>query len=273
MPLPPDEEGMSAVVCARRMGAQPASRHVVTRTEGSQAMSVNDEVVERVRALRAQGCTPKQIARTVGMSAARVTALVRVIAAEQAAADPFRLVGCWVNRRWSSGLTVAGPPEWSDADADVDGSELDGGLASVVVARQERRNRVTACGYLVDTYCLGVKNALGPRSMAAGDLDAFVADYFDAHGEPPLQVGLDLVQHLVFGAMEYARGLGFEPHPDFGPAAGHLGEWTPPSAITFGRDGQPLYVQGPRDNAASIIATLNRTVGQGNYHYVVQTRV
>jgi len=232
-------------------------------------MSADDEVVERVRALRAQGCTPKQIARTVGMSAARVTALVRVIAAEQAAADPFRLVGCWVNRRWSSGLTVAGPPEWSDVD--VDRSDLDGGLASV--ARHERRNRVTVCGYLVDTYCLGVKNALGPRAMAADDLDAFVADYFDAHGEPPLLVGLDLVQHLVFGAVEYDRGLGFEPHPDFGQAAGHLGEWTPPSAITFGRDGQPLHVQGPRDNAASIISTLNRTVGQGNYHYFVQTRV
>jgi hypothetical protein len=232
-------------------------------------MSTDDELVERVRTLRTQGCTPKQIARTVGVPAARVTALVRAIAAEQSAADPHRLVGCWVSPQWSGGLTVTGHPEWPDVD--FDRSRLHGGLASVVVARQERRHRVTVCGYLVDTYCLGLKNAVGPRSMAAGDLEAFVAYYFDAHGEPPLPVGLDLVQHLVFGAVEYARGLGFEPHPDFDLVAGHLGEWTPPSAVTFGRNGQPLYVQGPRDNAASITATLNRAVGQGNYHYVLQT--
>jgi len=234
-------------------------------------MSTDDELVERVRTLRAQGCTPKQIARTVGVPAARVTALVRAMAVEQAAADPHQLVGCWVSPRWSGGLTVTGHPEWPDVD--FDRSELHGGLANVVVARQERRHRVTVCGYLVDTYCLGLKNTLGPRSMAAGDLDAFVAFYFDAHGEPALPVGLDLVQHLVFGGVEYARGLGFEPHPDVDLVAGHLGEWTPPSAITFGRHGQPLYVQGPRDNAASITATLNRTIGQGNYHYILQTHV
>jgi len=44
----------------------------------------------------------------------------------------------------------------------------------------------------------------------------------------------------VFSAVEYARGLGFEPHADFAPAAGHLGPWTGPSAITFGRDGKPF---------------------------------
>jgi hypothetical protein len=233
-------------------------------------MSTDDDLVERVRTLRAQGCTPKQIARTVGVPAARVTALVRAVAVEQSAADPHRLVGCWMSTQWSAGLTIAGHPEWPDAD--FDRSELPGGLVGVVVARQERRHRVTVCGYLVDTYCLGLKNALPPRSIAAGDLDAFVADYFVAHGEPPLPVELDLVQHLVFGAIDYARGLGFEPHPDFALVAGQLGEWSPPSAITFGRNGKPLYIQGPRDNATSIIATLNRTVGQGNYDYVLQVR-
>jgi hypothetical protein len=233
-------------------------------------MTADDELAERVRTLRARGYTPKQIARTVGVSSSRVTTLVRAMAAQQAAADPDRLVGCWVSPGWSGGLTLTGSPDWPDVD--YGGSGLHGGLASAVVARQEGRQRVKVCGYLVDTHCLGLKNAVGPRSMAAGDLDAFVADYFDAHGEAPLPVGLDLVQHLVFGAVEYARGLGFEPHPDFDLVVGQLGEWTPPSAITFGRDGRPLYVQGPRDNAASIMATLNRTVGQGNYHYVLQAR-
>ena len=62
-------------------------------------MNAADVLTERVRALRAQGCTPKQIARAVGVPATRVTALVRVIAAEQAAADLHRLIGCWVSPR------------------------------------------------------------------------------------------------------------------------------------------------------------------------------
>ena len=239
-------------------------------------MSVDDELVERVRSLRATGCTAKQIARTLGVPAARVTALVRTIAAEQAAAaeavdGPRPLVGCWVSPQWSGGLTVAGHPEWPDVK--FDRSKLHDGLASVLVAREDRRrHRVEVCGYLVDTHCLGLKNTIGPRSMAAGALDAFVADYFAAHDGPPLPVGLDLVQHLVFGAIEYARALGFEPHRDLDLVVDHLGEWTPPSAITFGFHGQPLYCQGPRDSATAIMATLNRTVGQGNYHYVLQTR-
>ncbi len=80
---------------------------------------------------------------------------------------------------------------------------------------------------------------------------------------------LDLAQHLVLGAVEYARQLGFQPHRDFTAAAGHLGDWIGPSAITFGRDGMPFYMQGPYDSPYHVIQTLNRTVGRDNYHYVV----
>jgi hypothetical protein len=228
-------------------------------------MGMDDERVERVRTLQAAGCTAKQGARTVGVPSARVTALVRAIAAEQSAVaaavdGPRRLVGCWVSPQWSGGLTVTGHPQWPDVD--FDRSKLHGGLASVLVAREDRRrHRVEVCGYLVDTHCLGLKNTVGPKTVAAGALDTFVADYVAAHDGPPLPVGLDLVQHLVFGAIEYARGLGFEPQVDLDLVVDHLGEWTPPCAITFGFHGQPLYCQGPRDNAAAIMATLNRTVG------------
>lgn len=230
----------------------------------------DDQLAESVRALRAQGCTPKQIARALGVPATRVTALVRALAAERAVTDPHRLIGCWISPRWSGGLTVTDHPEWPDIDYGP--SEPAGGLVSILVAREQRANRVEVCGYLVDTHCLGVKNTVGPRSMTANALQPFIADYFDAHGEPPLQVGLDLVQHLVFGAIAYARSIGFEPATDFDLVAGHLGPWTPPSAITFGRHGQPLYVQGPRDNATAVMATLTRTVGKGNFHYVLQFR-
>jgi hypothetical protein len=34
-------------------------------------------------------------------------------------------------------------------------------------------------------------------------------------------------------------------------------------------DGQPHYINGPDDNPERVLATLERTVGRGRYHYTV----
>jgi len=102
------------------------------------------------------------------------------------------------------------------------------GLVGVVVAR-EHGSSVSACGYLVDVWCLGVKNCMGPKTMDRRKLPDFVSFFFRSFSRPPVPAPLDLARHVVFGAVDYARGLGFEPHPDFAKCAGHLGEWDGPS--------------------------------------------
>ncbi len=77
---------------------------------------------------------------------------------------------------------------------------------------------------------------------------------------------IELARELVLGAADYARRLGFEPHPDFGPCRAQLGAWNGPGAIEFGK---PVFSPGPNDDAAAIIRTLDGTVGRGNFHYVV----
>lgn len=50
-----------------------------------------------------------------------------------------------------------------------------------------------------------------------------------------------------------------------------LGEWAPGSSdITFGSGGQPLFINGPRDNVHQVMARLLESVGNGNSHYVIQ---
>jgi hypothetical protein len=73
----------------------------------------------------------------------------------------------------------------------------------------------------------------------------------------------------VFGAVESARGLGLERHPDFAKCAGHLGEWNGPSDIMFDRDGKPMYIEGPHDDTFRFMSALRKTVGEGNFHFVV----
>lgn len=227
----------------------------------------SQELLAEVRALRAAGRSPKEIARALGVPPATVAPLVRAIAAaDQAGASEHNLLGCWVSPGWSQGLTVKGHPEWPDVDAADAGAQ---GLVSVLVTRQERYGRVRLCGWLVDVWCLGVKDVVGPRVIDERRAAEFTRAYFTAYQAPPLQVPVELARHLVFGAVAYARSLGFEPPAGFEATAGQLGPWADPSAIGFGRDGKPFFVQGPHDNVATILSTLERSVGRDNFHFLV----
>jgi hypothetical protein len=230
----------------------------------------HDDLVAQVRDLRAGGRTPKAVAKALGLTPAEVKPLIREAAASGQVPPPDRpLVGCLVNPEWRVGLTVDGHPEWRTG-ADPTTDELDGpqGLVSVLVARRYKWGRVSVCGYLADVYCLGVKNALGPEIMTDPEWLSFTDRFFGAYPSKPINAPLELAQHLIFGAVDYASGLGFEPHPDLAPAVPYLGPWTGPSAITFGRDGRPFYTQGPNDNAGHVLATLDGAVGPGAYEFL-----
>ncbi|HVE97096.1 MAG TPA: helix-turn-helix domain-containing protein [Pseudonocardiaceae bacterium] len=232
-------------------------------------VTLDDDLCGRVRELRAAGRSPKQIARALGVRPAIVAPLVRTIAQQDAAAEPQpAVIGCWVSPGWSAALTIDRHDDWPDVANPEGGAE---GVACVVVARRHRPQRVSVCGYLVDVYCLGVKNALGPQIMNERDLPAFRRCFFTPFNEvaAPLAVPLELARHLVYGAVDYARQLGFEPAPDFEPAAGHLGPWQETSAITFGRRGVPFYVAGPYDNPNRVVRTLTRSVGDGNFQFIM----
>lgn len=232
--------------------------------------------------LRGEGKSPKQIARALGVPPSTVAPLVRAAAAQaQATAGLPPLVGCWVNAGWSEGIAVdpsrgwAGEG-WAGEGASPEDPEDDknsaGGLVGVLVARKQRWDKVSVCGYLVDVYCLGVKNALGPDIMTDVELPAFRVNYFSGFPAGWIEAPLELAADLVFGGVEYARGLGFEPHADFAQAADQLGAWEGPSAITFGKDGKPLYVSGPYDNPRQVMRTLERTVGPPPaFHYLVNS--
>jgi hypothetical protein len=226
-----------------------------------------DDTTHKVRELRSQGLSPREIARSLGIRPAEASALVREFAAERDRANPEAdLLGCWLSPGWSAGLGVPDRADWHDPGAE-EGAE---GLLTILVARRRRhRRKITTCIYLVDAYCLGVKNAMGPDEVDDRGLRSLTGFAFSAYSAPPVSVPIDLVRDLVLGAVEYAQELGFSPHPDFEPARAHLGPWKGPSAITFGCDGKPHYINGPDDDPESVLRTLRRTVGDKGFHHTV----
>jgi hypothetical protein len=230
---------------------------------------VSSELAERVAELRQNGRTPKEIARALGLRPSDVTPLIRAIGA-QAPKREAPLAGCWVTRHWSDRLSVTGHDDWPGLSA-AESESGESGLVGVLVAR-DTGSTVVACGFLVDVFCLGVKDTNGPKTMNRRKLPDFTRTFFSAWaGQRPVAAPLDLARHVVFGAVDYARSLGFEPHPDFAKGAALLGDWeADTSDVTFGRDGEPFYINGPRDDTYGNMAKLRRTVGDGNFGYLVQ---
>jgi hypothetical protein len=223
------------------------------------------QLVEQVRELRARGRSPKQIARALGVRPAVVAPIVRALG-EQAAPSDAPVVGCWVSAGWSVGLDV--PDDLAQHDEPSYGRDVSG-LAGVAVARQrQHRSQVTVAGYLVDTYCLGVKDALGPITLDGSNLKSWRQRFFAAFDSIELEVPVALGRQVVWGAVAFAEGLGQSPHRDFGAVRDHLGPLHEPVAIGFGRHGMPFYVAGPYDDADHIMADLDASVGEANYHFV-----
>jgi hypothetical protein len=231
----------------------------------------DQRLLEQVRALRARRYTPAEVARSLAISKGDAARLVRVVATESGTADAGEgrdQTRCWINPGWRHGLRIEGHDDWP-GDAGAPSEAGDSGVALVVVAQPYGYDRLTVCSYLVDAWCLGVKNAIGPKRVGRRELEALRRQCYAPWRSSGIPIPLELAQHLVLGAVEFARRLGFEPHRDFKRARDVLGSWEGPSAITFGMHGKPHYINGPYEDPQRVLVTLERAVGRGGFHYTV----
>lgn len=144
------------------------------------------------------------------------------------------------------------------------------GIARVVAARTQPNGNILFGEYIVDYFCTGLKDT----SIAFDvPVDTFANEAIPRlySGNPPLDISEELAHELIWGAIEYAGGFGFEPHRNFRDTRRIL---EPPpdspngSGIGFGYQGQPLYIPYPGDNQAAILKKLIDSVGLGNFYYL-----
>jgi len=143
----------------------------------------------------------------------------------------------------------------------------DDGIGYAAIARQASGGLFFAV-FLVDVYCLGVKNAF----WCAGTREEFQEMLRDMQERQKMRaISPACLAKIVKGAVEYAKSFGFPPHPDYRHASTLLDGIDPstcPDQFTFGRDGKPFYIQGPNESLAQAAAITHRVRDAGG-HFVM----
>ncbi len=121
------------------------------------------------------------------------------------------------------------------------------GMAVLYVCRNALDCRYACAFYMVDTYCLGVKNTFAKVNLDRDRMLEFRAQLERKHVLMPF--GYEDARSLILVAIDYATSVGFEPNEDWRYSR-YLVEadrtYTP--KFNFGKDGKPFYVQGPHDD-------------------------
>jgi hypothetical protein len=84
-------------------------------------------------------------------------------------------------------------------------------MANVIVSRQHANGRISACIYLTDTGCLGVKDTFYMFNIPAERLK----EVQDGYPVRLLEIPYDMAHNVIFEAIKYAARYGFAPHQTF----------------------------------------------------------
>jgi yecA family protein len=146
------------------------------------------------------------------------------------------------------------------------------GLANVVMVRVRDDGSADFAMFLVDLFCLGVKDVISESGVTEQSVQELVNERLPEDFRERLHPAC--AKKMIEGAIAYAELLGFAPHRDFRKArkvlAG-LDAAVCPTDFTYGEDGKPCYVRGANDDEArveKILARLEARCGPDGFTYV-----
>ena len=90
---------------------------------------------------------------------------------------------------------------------------FENGMGTVIIARELDNGSIAAGIFLVDAWCLGVKNAFF-RPFAPSDFEEMLA--YTHNREPLEEQSPEYAAKLIGDVVDFSRKLGFSPHADYG---------------------------------------------------------
>jgi hypothetical protein len=146
------------------------------------------------------------------------------------------------------------------------------GMGILVLARGVSTIRVAMGCFLLDVYCLGIKDVMF-RSLNASEFQYFIATMKAT--SPLMNINPSDARKLLRDLALWAQSIGFSPHREFAavePLFGDVRSDASTATFQFGRDGKPLYVAGPAESPAQIrlrLKHLRERLDNDGFHYIV----
>jgi hypothetical protein len=149
-------------------------------------------------------------------------------------------------------------------------SLFDAGIGVLVLGRGATPHHVAMASFLLDVFCLGVKDVMF-ESLEGEEFDLYL-DAMDT-GSPLVPVDPTYARKLLRDLAAWSQSIGFAPHRDFAAAEqifGDVNADASDSVFPFSRDGKPVYIPGPNDTAPLVrrrIELLQRHLGDGGFDF------
>lgn len=144
------------------------------------------------------------------------------------------------------------------------------GLGHIVVAREHNGGKITAGFYLIDKFCLGVKNTFYRFRME----DYEFKEVLDNMNEIGIkEIGYEEAHNLIYGAVEFAEEAGIEPHKNFAVTQYILEEDNddvPLIEYEYGKNGKHYLMANNYLEASRYIPLLRKNLGE-DFEYTIDT--
>lgn len=142
------------------------------------------------------------------------------------------------------------------------------GMANIFVTREHSNGNKTIGMYLVDTYCLGVKDTHYLFNITDKEFEEIkeqTSEQLELIDEK-----YELIHNIIFGGIDYAEEYGFKPHKDFKLTKYILDddENVELIDIEFGLKGKPAVFVGKEKHPSNIISQLEKVVGNDNFSII-----
>lgn len=146
------------------------------------------------------------------------------------------------------------------------------GNGIVILTRESTSGRLAFASFLVDVFCLGVKD-VAFRQCDESKVDEFIDMIEEA--APLEQVDPCYARKLLRDVVAWSRTLGIEPQADYAAVELMFGDSLADSCETsfaFGQDGKPVHIPGPADTPARVrrhIEQLRARLGDDGFEIVL----
>ena len=160
---------------------------------------------------------------------------------------------------------------WPVVEALIPEQLWEDGIGQLILARREAEGQLIYGVYLVDVFCLGVKDAFW-QAGSPGQFKELVEKINENSGQKLKPATPAALVKIIQGAVEFAKSFGFAPHSDYRHTAMLLSGIDPAACLeeyAFGKNGKPVYFQGPYESVAQATAIRQRIIAAGGDYTVM----